>query len=471
MAGPKSTFWADVRSPAARRSVAVMPTGFQNFFERTYEGPAWPAALLYAAFAVFAGLVALLSGEPAHRLWGTFAAVAYAGAALACLWRPTRARQAPLAIALTGAVLAPLGWLASTGAAMPEVGVVERSAAMLVHHGELYQSAGTLAASHQVYGYDPYLPVMMVFGLPRALFGPSVATDPRLWDGLVFAVLVAVSLWLAGSRSAVRHATLVVASPLIAFPLTVSGNDLPVIGLICLGLSFAGPGRGAGAGSGGGRGAGARRGGRDESDRVARAAHCGGAVRRPGRDENRRPLRGDRTGRDGRDRRPHPGHPAGRADPEHHHVPARPDPGGVPGGQPAARSPARGHRPAGHTAAIALLVTAACVLAAVLVRRPPRTLAAAGWFLVLALTVMFALAPATRWGYFVYPLGIGAWLVLSRAGPTVRGLTAPRQEPRWLPAWNGRSLQPRRYRGRGSPRGAARAAAPRCSHPAGPPAG
>ena len=141
-----------------------------------------------------------------------------------------------------------------------------------------------------------------------------------------------------------------------------------------------------------------------------------------------------------------------------------------------AASPLPGHLlaatgPAGHTAAIALLVTAACVLAAVLVLRPPRTLAAAGWFLVLALTVMFALAPATRWGYFVYPLGIGAWLVLGRAGLAVRGLTAPRQEPRWLPAWNGRSLRPRRYRGRGSPRGAARAAAPRRSHPAGPPAG
>jgi len=91
-----------------------------------------------------------------------------------------------------------------------------------------------------------------------------------------------------------------------------------------------------------------------------------------------------------------------------------------------AASPLPGHLlaatgPAEHAAAIALLVTAACVLAAAGVRRPPRTLAAAGWFLVLALTVMFALAPATRWGYFVYPLGIGAWLVLSRAGLTVRG--------------------------------------------------
>lgn len=39
-------------------------------------------------------------------------------------------------------------------------------------------------------------------------------------------------------------------------------------------------------------------------------------------------------------------------------------------------------------------------------------MAGAGWYLVLALAVMFTLAPATRWGYFVYPLTIGAWLLL-----------------------------------------------------------
>ena len=447
-----------------------MPTGFQNSFERTYEGPAWPPALLYVAFAVFAGLVVLVSGEPAHRLWGAFAAVGYAGAVVACLWRPARDRQAPLAIALTGAVLAPLGWLASTGAAMPEVGVVERSAAMLVHHGELYQSAGTLAASHQVYGYDPYLPVMMVFGLPRALFGPSVATDPRVWDGLVFAVLLAVSLWLAGNRSAVRYAALVVASPLIAFPLTVSGNDLPVIGLICLGLSFAGR---AGPVPVPGVAAGLALGGAAAMKATAWPALLIVGVLFAVRDGTRTAGRFAVTAL---------AVMAVTAGPILATQPAAliqntvMFPLGLTRAVSPAASPLPGHLlaatgPAGHTAAIALLVTAACVLVAVLVRRPPRTLAAAGWFLVLALTVMFALAPATRWGYFVYPLGIGAWLVLGRAGLTVRGLTAPRQEPRWLPAWNGRSLRPRRYRGRGSPRGAARAAAPRRSHPAGPPAG
>jgi hypothetical protein len=33
---------------------------------------------------------------------------------------------------------------------------------------------------------------------------------------------------------------------------------------------------------------------------------------------------------------------------------------------------------------------------------------------------MFTLAPATRWGYFVYPIGLVGWMILNRspgAGP------------------------------------------------------
>jgi hypothetical protein len=37
---------------------------------------------------------------------------------------------------------------------------------------------------------------------------------------------------------------------------------------------------------------------------------------------------------------------------------------------------------------------------------------------------MFALAPATRWGYFVYPIGLVGWMVLTRP-PTAPGQDAP----------------------------------------------
>ena len=34
---------------------------------------------------------------------------------------------------------------------------------------------------------------------------------------------------------------------------------------------------------------------------------------------------------------------------------------------------------------------------------------------------MFTLAPATRWGYFMYPIGLVAWLMLTQR-PTAEGL-------------------------------------------------
>jgi hypothetical protein len=83
-----------------------------------------------------------------------------------------------------------------------------------------------------------------------------------------------------------------------------------------------------------------------------------------------------------------------------------------------AASPLPGHLiaatgPAGHLTAITLLAVTMTLLGGLLVARPPRTAAGAAGYLALALTTLFTLAPATRWGYFTYPAGIGCWLWLS----------------------------------------------------------
>jgi phosphatidylinositol alpha-1,6-mannosyltransferase len=92
-----------------------------------------------------------------------------------------------------------------------------------------------------------------------------------------------------------------------------------------------------------------------------------------------------------------------------------------------AASPLPGHLlaatgAAGHWAAIGLLAVAGLAVAAwILVRRPADARAAA-WRLAVGLCVMFILAPATRWGYFAYPLGLLGWLALTgpdQAGPDV----------------------------------------------------
>ena len=71
----------------------------------------------------------------------------------------------------------------------------------------------------------------------------------------------------------------------------------------------------------------------------------------------------------------------------------------------------------GHWAAIGLVLLAGLAVAVSLIARPLRDVQAAGWRLVIGLSLMFALAPASRFGYIVYPLGLACWLLLARIAP------------------------------------------------------
>ena len=365
------------------------------------------AFCLYSACCLFGVAVWLVSGLGLHRLWGASAAIGYGGAAVITqLPRLRWRRELALAAALAGAVLVPLCWLAATGQAMPEVGVVEHSASLFVQHGRLYQPAAQLGAD--VYGYNPYLPAMMLFGLPHALFGTSIVTDPRVLGGVVFVVTFAMALRVAGAGSPLRRTLLVLGSPVVAFPLTASGNDLPVIGLICLGLAYA-IRHDAALPAGLALGAAAAlkatawpvllvvavmfavRDGRQVAVRFTGA--CVGvlaAVVGPVLLIQPRALFDNTIA-----------FPLGLT--KAHSPAASPLPGHL--------LSATGH--AGHLAAIALLVLATAGVGLGLLVRPPVTAAAAAGYVVVSLALLFTLAPATRWGYFAYPLGILCWMWLA----------------------------------------------------------
>jgi hypothetical protein len=83
-----------------------------------------------------------------------------------------------------------------------------------------------------------------------------------------------------------------------------------------------------------------------------------------------------------------------------------------------AQSPLPGHLlatlgPAGHLAAIILLVAAVLAIVVSLVARPPADGPAATRRLALGLALMFALSPAARFGYFAYPAGLYGWLAMT----------------------------------------------------------
>jgi phosphatidylinositol alpha-1,6-mannosyltransferase len=86
--------------------------------------------------------------------------------------------------------------------------------------------------------------------------------------------------------------------------------------------------------------------------------------------------------------------------------------------QTAAASPLPGHMlavigPGGRWAAIGLLGAASLALATSLVIRPPPDLQASAWRLAVSLALLFVLAPASRWGYFVYPAALLAFVAMT----------------------------------------------------------
>ena len=102
--------------------------------------------------------------------------------------------------------------------------------------------------------------------------------------------------------------------------------------------------------------------------------------------------------------------------------------------QTPAASPLPGHLlamtgMAGHWAAVGLLLVAGLAFAVSLIIRPPADAPAAAWRIALGLAVMFTLAPATRWGYFVYPIGLLGWLVLTRPPAADAGSADPGAGP------------------------------------------
>src|SRR5215469_9651654 len=389
-------------------------------------------AVLCGGFAVFAAVTAVISADPAQRAWGMFATGGYCAACLAALAVPrlrragsarppgtvgaARRRGNRLAVlaALGGAVFAPLAWMATTGQAQPEVGVIVRSAALLLHRGTPYMSAAALASAHNPYTYDPYLPALIVFGMPRVLLGGGLLTDPRLWFGAVFVVTFGAALAIVGRPRPVWWVAAVTASPVIAFPLSVGGDDLPVLGLLCLGLAVAASSRERSwlrpAASGrepswlGPAAAGLVLGlavAMKATAWPARAVAAFGLV-----------AAAVVVMADGPALAVAPGAMVANTI-------------AFPLGMAKVVSPAASVLPghliatAGRWVAIALVVGAGVAVGVSLLVSPPKGAQAAGWRLVIGMTLMFLLAPASRAGYFVYPLGLSAWLLLTR--PRVPG--------------------------------------------------
>ena len=397
-------------------------SGYHHEVMGRFNGGGWESprtmprrvlAGVFAGCAIFGMLVAILSGNDLHRFWGTSAACGYGAAAIALLLWRSGGRVADIAILLAfcGGLVAPLVYLAVTGQEQPEVYVVARSASLLIHHGTPYLADTTLASTTDPNAFDPYLPVMAIFGLPQALIGDHVIADPRIWFGVCFLIVFWLAMRRGGALDPARWTVFVAGSPVIAFQLAVGGTDVPMVAFLSLGFALlwgfravwpAGLALGIGAAMKSTAWpavviafvfivvtAGWRAALRFAAVVLGVLAVCLG------------PFLGT-----------HPKSlfvntikfPLGLA-----HVTSQ------------ASSPLPGHLISqtghfGHDLAIGLLVLAVACVGVSLVVRPPRTVTSATVRLVVALTLMFLLIPSTRFGYFIYPASLLIWVLVCRAG-------------------------------------------------------
>jgi len=385
------------------------------------------------AFTAYATALALDTGH-ADRTWAIWAAAGY-GVTTLILWL-TRHRNVPvilpLLVSLAGALAAPVTWLVTRVAPTPEVQVISRSAALLLQHGTPYLPQGMLATW---LSYNPYLPVMAVFGMPKALGATGLFADPRVWLTAVSIVLIWTAFAVAAPhrhcdscrRGVLLSTVFIAASPVIAFPLAVGITDPPVIALLFLTLALIA------------RPSGLFRAAMALGVACAMKATAWPAVPVLGamlaaRDAARSAWRfigvtivvaGVLSAALA---------PAALANPYAFLQNTVLFPLGLTKHKTPAASPLPGHLLAvtgvpGHWAAVGLLVAAGLGFAASLVVRPPADARAVAWRLALGLAVMFTLAPATRWGYFVYPIGLVGWMVLTRQPSlaTATGITVPTQ--------------------------------------------
>jgi Glycosyltransferase family 87 len=290
---------------------------------------------------------------------------------------------------------------------------------LLLQHGTPYLPQGQLDTW---LSYNPYMPVMAVFGIPKALGATGLLADPRIWLAAVSITVIWAAFTIAAPhrhcencrQNVMLSTVFIAASPVIAFPLAVGITDPPVIALMFLTLALI-----------------ARPSGLFRAAAALGVACAMKATAWPAVPVFTAML----AARDGIRRAwrflavtivlaiglSFLLAPAALANPYAFLQNTVLFPLGLTQHKTPAASPLPGHLLAdtgmpGHWAAVGLLVAAGVAFAVWLIVRPPTDARAAAWRLAVGLTAMFTLAPATRWGYFVYPLGLVGWLLLTRPG-------------------------------------------------------
>jgi hypothetical protein len=213
---------------------------------------------LYGGSSLVAGGIALFDSIPVHREWGRLAIGPYAigavaAAVLAARRAGPRARVWVAVLVTVGAALLPLSleisWRARTEPGRhvhAEAIVTEEAAKVLLDGRDPYAAEylnGPLSARPLgTKTHFPYLPGMLLFGIPRAIAGDHAPlADARIMFavGMLAATGLALRMWRAPPGSRLLAFQLLVTLPTGALFMATGGDDLPVLAAILLCLVLA----------------------------------------------------------------------------------------------------------------------------------------------------------------------------------------------------------------------------------------
>ena len=436
---------------SAGTTAARVPAPAETSGPRGPEHPVRPwldRRRIMAAYAAFGGyaVIAAIFSAGRDQVWAIWAACGYA-VALLMLWRwpGLRVRTTAVLVSVALAVVAPLLWLSDAYPLEDGMAVIERSAALLLHHGTPYLAGAQLTSWRS---YNPYLPVMTLFGMPSATGVGGLAGNAGVWLAVVTVILLAAAFWISAPhrgclecrRNTLLATGIAVASPVIALNLAVITTDPPVLALMLVSLALAVVPQGMRASAARAAGSGVALAVACDLKSTAWLAVPVMAVMFAARDGARTmwrfvaalvvtvigliallaPAVLVKPG-------------AGAALVQNSVL----FPLGLTHDKTPAESLLPGHLltamgTAGHVVSIGLLLAVGLAVAISLVIRPPRDVPSATWRLAAGLALMFLLGPDVRFGYFIYPLGLIGWLALASGdpGPADAGRSAdPALEP------------------------------------------
>jgi hypothetical protein len=231
-------------------------------------------ASLYGLSAGFAAATALAADIPLQRTWGRTALWGYSfatvGAAAASLrrWEVTQETRCRVLLAISvfaATALVPLAvatFLRAEGDpgdhAQSEVIIVEEGADALFDgrgpnsEGYLRGPLSDRPLATQI--HFPYMPLMLAFGVPRALVGHASWADARVWFTIVSVLIAVASLrqMRTSAYARVRTFQVLFALPTGALLLATGGGDIPVLAFLLAVFVLAQRGDAKGAGLVGG---------------------------------------------------------------------------------------------------------------------------------------------------------------------------------------------------------------------------